>query len=524
MKHKMLLAVFSGFFLLGTMQAQIVSFTAKANRNCFGQIFTLKATGIPDSLVKSYAWDLDNDGVPDVFGKADSIIQTDFTYYYQQGGSFPVTLSITTTANKLLTMSAPIHVDVFSVPEVSFSVTNVCNGNQAHFIDLTKVPDNTTTITKRMWDFKNDGNPENIANDSTPTFFYGAVNTYTAKLAVTYSNGCSGSATQSVTVYPKPSPEYSFTQQCNGIVTNFTDTSKISNDVIASRLWTFGDGTGASGKTVQHDYTLAGTDSVKLTVTSANGCSDSISHTVTVNPPRVDFTSLAVCAHQSTDFTASVATISACVFSCNWDFGDGTTATGTEVNHLYATSSSYTAKLKMITDAGYTDSITKTIQVNTLPTVQLTFAGDSLIYTNSNKSVTLDAAGNFTSSLWSTGETGTSITVNKSDTYWVQVTNADNCVSSDTIKILSKDVSTLKIASDIITPNGDGINDYFKIQDIGAYASINLTIYNRWGVQVYSNSNYKNDWDGASLDAGAYYYEIKNVGNKIITGNINILR
>ncbi|MET1057040.1 MAG: gliding motility-associated C-terminal domain-containing protein [Pedobacter sp.] len=58
------------------------------------------------------------------------------------------------------------------------------------------------------------------------------------------------------------------------------------------------------------------------------------------------------------------------------------------------------------------------------------------------------------------------------------------------------------------TPNGDGKNDTFKIMGRESFDSINLLIFNRWGNEVYRNTNYLDEWDGSGLSEGTYYYII----------------
>jgi large repetitive protein len=61
----------------------------------------------------------------------------------------------------------------------------------------------------------------------------------------------------------------------------------------------------------------------------------------------------------------------------------------------------------------------------------------------------------------------------------------------------------------VITPNGDGLNDYFKIaENIG---NVELIIINRWGNEEYRNRNYLNDWEGQNnkgekLANDTYFY------------------
>ena len=64
-----------------------------------------------------------------------------------------------------------------------------------------------------------------------------------------------------------------------------------------------------------------------------------------------------------------------------------------------------------------------------------------------------------------------------------------------------------------ITPNGDDVNDEFKIICLEGQDGIHLWIFNRWGTEVYADENYQHNWDGTSkgdpLTAGTYFYVIE---------------
>jgi gliding motility-associated-like protein len=78
---------------------------------------------------------------------------------------------------------------------------------------------------------------------------------------------------------------------------------------------------------------------------------------------------------------------------------------------------------------------------------------------------------------------------------------------------------------DGFSPNGDGVNDNLVITHT-ASTRIDLEVYNRWGVQVYKSSDYKNDWDGRGMGTflgkelitGTYYCVYKQI--KIATGEV----
>lgn len=98
-----------------------------------------------------------------------------------------------------------------------------------------------------------------------------------------------------------------------------------------------------------------------------------------------------------------------------------------------------------------------------------------------------------------------------------------SCGTSDEVKIT---VSDLFVPS-VITPNGDGKNDYFQINAL--IGRVELIIFNRWGNMEYSNSNYLNDWDGRNnnwteLPADTYFYTIKFANGIIRKGTVLIIR
>jgi len=122
------------------------------------------------------------------------------------------------------------------------------------------------------------------------------------------------------------------------------------------------------------------------------------------------------------------------------------------------------------------------------------------------------------------------------------------CKGTDSITVEVKPVE-LKIPT-VFTPNGDNINETFEIfEDTGEggnnggnlkstmsetpidlskyYISNTLIIFNRWGEKVYEVDNYQNDWDGAGLNDGVYFYMLRCVGEtekpKDYKGSVMIL-
>jgi gliding motility-associated-like protein len=77
------------------------------------------------------------------------------------------------------------------------------------------------------------------------------------------------------------------------------------------------------------------------------------------------------------------------------------------------------------------------------------------------------------------------------------------------------------------SPNGDGVNDFFKIDGLENFENHNLIVYNRWGNKAFGSKNYNNDWDGfwdgLRLPVGTYFYLIElNNGEQLHSGYLQI--
>jgi len=68
----------------------------------------------------------------------------------------------------------------------------------------------------------------------------------------------------------------------------------------------------------------------------------------------------------------------------------------------------------------------------------------------------------------------------------------------------------------IITPNGDGVNDLLVITGLREFTT--LHVFNRWGKPIIEMPNYKNNWDGGDLKDGTYYYYVTNQNGDVLEG------
>ena len=91
----------------------------------------------------------------------------------------------------------------------------------------------------------------------------------------------------------------------------------------------------------------------------------------------------------------------------------------------------------------------------------------------------------------------------------LNVTNSAGCTDS-TCQLIDviEQIDTTVIVPNVFTPNNDGNNDLFQTTGLDGYS---LSIYNRWGQEIFSASPYLNNWDGRNnsgkeISSGTYFY------------------
>jgi gliding motility-associated-like protein len=114
-------------------------------------------------------------------------------------------------------------------------------------------------------------------------------------------------------------------------------------------------------------------------------------------------------------------------------------------------------------------------------------------------------------------------------TYKVSVTTATGCVSEQEITITVKEDLNFVKGTNILTPNGDGVNDKFIIENIDMYPANEVKIFDRTGRLLYSKQNYANEWEGTlnnlPLAEGTYYYIVYlGPGKMKLKGFITLIR
>lgn len=201
----------------------------------------------------------------------------------------------------------------------------------------------------------------------------------------------------------------------------FTNTSSIPSGILTYQ-WDLGDGNTSTSTDVTHSYSNPGTYTVKLMVTSDNGCKDSISFSVKAyDSPVAGFTTNTnkQCFKNNRFVFTNTSSVASGNLVYSWDLGDATFFTSRDVTHSYSLPGNYVVKLLVITNNGCKDSIIFNITVDPSPVAGFTvnaaqqcFTNNQFIYTN-----TTSQSSGTTQYLWNLGDGSTAVTANVSHNY-----------------------------------------------------------------------------------------------------------
>lgn len=228
-----------------------------------------------------------------------------------------------------------------------------------------------------------------------------------------------------------------------------------------------------------------------------NGCATN-SDTVYLTTSTLDFNLYSNLGNSCIGDSISFG-INSSTDSLVWTTPFGTTDTtqfGFTVSNLIA--GIYSVQLWDEIGCIYSDSIT--IVANTIPVFNL--GTDTILCLNEIYSYFPENDGNFYS--WSVFGTTDSINVIGDQNLMLTAFSPEGCVFHDTIYVAA--VNCDNELPNVFTPNGDGINDFFFIDEALLFPNNRLVILNRWGNVVLDVRGYQNDFNGDNLSDGVYFF------------------
>lgn len=311
----------------------------------------------------AYAWD---------FGDGTTGAGPSPTHTYLNNGTTPVLHQVTLIATNAFGCSDTLT-DVITVfpPPVPMFTTSAPEGCHPFTATLTNTSVGAVSFT---WAY-GDGTISDTgatAHEHTWYNFQGTVpQPFTVTLTAHSAGGCAATATQVLQVLPRV--EAAMDGPLEGCSPFTVDLAQQGTGAV-QWLWMMGDGTSSAGAEVTHTYVNTGIADLELTLmlvaTSAFGCTDTATTTVTVHPvPEADFL-VSPFAQQFPSATIDLNNTTATgPWTYTWDFGDGTTSTLQDpLTHTYGTWGTFTVQL-VAANGACQDTTERTITISPpLPT------------------------------------------------------------------------------------------------------------------------------------------------------------
>ncbi len=459
----------------------------------------------------SYSW---------TFGDGGFSNTTAPKYVYNVPGIYQSTL--TARSDKGCSHSTDVSLEVFDRPSSKFVVQPVCNGENSVFQNLSETGKFDATY---LWDF-GDGN---ISEGSNPIHEYDMHGEYDVRLVTTSDAGCSDTINNLATVWALPQSDFIAEPVCDGFPTTFVNNSAIVEGEIKSYSWDFGDGTNSVQTAPVKQYLNAGSYPVQLRAISKKGCENVFEDIVLVKEtPIANFTFMNVCEGEPV-LLENTSQFSGGSAEYVWDFGNGESSTIRSPEYTFEQPGNFAVELKIEVNQCQ-DSITKVVNTYAIPFT--TISNDTTI--SKGFSVKLNASGG-TKYFWEpiTGLDNSDIpdpvaSPSETTTYTAYVIDGNGCRVSRQVTVHINDDYIIR-PSNVLTPDGNGQNDTWKVNNIENYPDNEVFVYNRWGQEVFSTTGYQNDWGGLSgadlLPDGTYYYLIVFKESELkYSGALTILR
>lgn len=259
-------------------------------------------------------------------------------------------------------------------PLADYNHSNVCLGLGMPFIDLS-MPASGDTIVGWEWNF-NDNTTSSIQN---PIHTYADAGIYQVTLKAISQTGCAGLINKLVTVYPHPNLNFVSFNACNNKETTLSDITDAFGGTILNWQWNFNDSLSSSnsglGETVMHTFTAPGNYNVQLSVTTLEGCNDSITKTIEIKKsPIAAFSHSKLCLGDSVHFQdVSIITFPHQNIFREWTFNDTLVYNEYQPSIWYNSAGNFNVNLVIMASNGCKDTVNENIFVSNLPNSDFTY-------------------------------------------------------------------------------------------------------------------------------------------------------
>ncbi|GAB4280903.1 MAG: hypothetical protein Kow0068_05280 [Marinilabiliales bacterium] len=416
------------------------------NTTCLGDSTYFNDNSFPNdnSNIIKWQWDLGNSLL--------DTVQNPVTFY-PDTGLYNIILTIETDSGCFNTITDSIK--IHNNPVAGFTQTMLCAGSTVNFIDTSSTIDGN--ITTWSWDF-GDGNTAFIQN---PNNIFNQADNYSVQLIVGTSYGCKDTTVKNITIKPSPVSNFSVINTCLNKSVSFQNLcmSTVTNSIV-EYVWDFDDSSVSNEANPVHHYQDTGYYDISLSVMSLNGCKDSITKTIYINPaPVAYFNESYTCLNTYYQLTDSSDIASGSISKWNWSIDSIYFYSSQNPVHLFNDTGFYSISLSVISDSLCSDTFSiNNFYVQPLPDAEFSMSqlysvpfqpvyftnnstgyvfdwdfGDGYTFTGENPMHSFPDSGIYTITLVASDTLGCTDTVNKQIT--VRIPSIDLAVTNVTTDI-----------------------------------------------------------------------------------------
>ncbi len=339
-----------------------------------------------------------------------------------------------------------------------------------------------------------------------------------------------------ITFKEVPTANFSATIVCEGDNTVFDDLSTTTVGTIDSWNWNFGDAGISAVENPIHTYGGSGNYNATLIAGSSNGCYDTITLPVLINPvPIANFNPTVACENTPVDFTDLSFLSSGTIDTWVYDFGADVS---TEQNPTYTFSGTglQQVSLTVTSDLGCVDDTTMNFTIFAAPNADFNFSPNPALVLENINFFDASTGLNLQQWFWYYGDGEADNTQNPTHAYEdggdytinLIVIDANGC--PDTTSQLVT-IALPPVLPTGFTPNGDNENDVFIIRG-GPFKDVDFKVYNNWGELIFQSFDANEGWDGTYKNAPApvgvytWTFAVKMTNDVIIkkSGDVTLIR
>ncbi len=210
------------------------------------------------------------------FGDGGTSISANTIHSFSFATTYTITHWVTSSNGCVDTVRKTIT--VFGLPIADFSIKGPCEDLQTQFSDGSSItPGN---IVSWNWNFA-DGSKD--TTNKNPKHVFTNPGIFNVNLTVGSSDGCVSSINKPVTIFPKPVADFAVSSNPTLAqeTVYFSDFSTPTGS-ITIWYWNFGDSITSGDQNPSHFWNNAGNYTITLTVSDANGCTDTVSKDIMV--------------------------------------------------------------------------------------------------------------------------------------------------------------------------------------------------------------------------------------------------